>query len=120
MKNSYLRDALQFSAVRIFQSKENREGNTLCISKGFSAELGNAGGCKPVGIRLLSAYGRSSADLCILSLRRESMINILLILHFALHRNLPAIVSIYADAVKLLVLLSFLTSVTVSKMFFTQ
>jgi hypothetical protein len=35
--------AMQFSAVCSFQDKENHEGNTLCIIKGFSAVLGTAG-----------------------------------------------------------------------------
>ena len=33
---------MQFSAVCIFQDKENHEENTLCIVKGFSDVLENA------------------------------------------------------------------------------
>ena len=43
IKNYLLRGALQFSAVCIFQDKENHEDNTLRIIKGFSDVLGNAG-----------------------------------------------------------------------------
>jgi len=43
IKKSLLRGALQFSAICIFQDKENHEDNTLCIIEGFSAALGNAG-----------------------------------------------------------------------------
>jgi hypothetical protein len=43
IKNYSLRDALQFSAVCIFQGEEKHEDNTLCIIKGFSDGLGNAG-----------------------------------------------------------------------------
>ena len=43
IKNFLLRGASQFSAVCTFQDKENHEDNTLCIIKGFSAVLGNAG-----------------------------------------------------------------------------
>jgi hypothetical protein len=42
IKNYLLRGALQFSAICIFQDKENHADNTLRIIKGFSEVWGNA------------------------------------------------------------------------------
>ena len=42
IKNYFLRGAWQFSAICVFQDKENHADNTLCIIKCFSAVLGNA------------------------------------------------------------------------------
>jgi hypothetical protein len=43
IKYYLLRGAWQFSAACIFQDEENYADNTLCIIKGFSDVLGNAG-----------------------------------------------------------------------------